>query len=414
MSEMKAFQSNIHYYSPRLLKKLECIITAQVTVVEAPSGFGKTTAVRDYLMDKLPKDIPVYWWSADEDAWGIFWTRLCRELEHIDPAAGKELLFAGLPRLMSAWEIGQVISSLRCDTQSVLVLDDFHILQKELPRSVMSALLSYTGTKLHLIIITQKVRPFPLPFFEQANVHYIRADDLRLNTEDVRRYCRLCGVAVSETEAGQLYGYTGAGAWYARTGETINALSCFFKIKDYEAILSLPLTGLTMALIDGLPFTQLAAGLLADCPIGIKRKYPILLLRIAYAFIGAGKEEIKNIIGEVEDKNQRNALLGEWTMVSSYLAFPNIIKMEPIFQEAEMLSYPAAYLAEGSGQWTVRIGTVNLMAQLAVKRGSNNDLSQYVKKLEETVGNDFICPLVMQMLQTDYYMWLGLTELIPK
>lgn len=617
MAERKAYQSNMHYYSPRLLKKLGDILIAPVTVVEAPSGYGKTTAVRDYLTNSLPKGMPVYWWSAAEDAAVISWTRLCREIEHIDPAAGKQLLAAGFPRPLSAWEIGRTISSLRCDTQSVLVLDDFHFLQKELPRTVMSSLLCHAGTKLHLVIITQTARPFPLSFFEQAGAHYIRTDDLRLDAEDVRRYCRLCGVAVSEHEAGQLFGYTEgwivalyltvlqmrrgegispglsllqlmekivwenmsargknlllhiapfsgvtieqicfllqadplpesvfalleetpfirydsgerryvphsilremllrrleaadartknscysrAGAWYARAGDTVNALSCFFKVEDYEAILSLPLTGLTLARIGGVPFTQLAAGLLADCPGEIKGKYPISLLRIAYALIGADRREdagelmgeIRNIIGKVEDETERGALLGEWTLVSAYLEFPDIIKMEPILREAaemiggrcrtltadepfafglplmiffhrapgglereiqalssvarllsvltgvksgadvllkaeaalyrghlmeaEILSYQAAYLAEGSGQWTVRTGTVNLMAQLAVKRGSNSDLSQYIKELEETVGADAMCSLVTQMLQTDYYMWLGLIELIPK
>jgi LuxR family maltose regulon positive regulatory protein len=82
--------------------------------------------------------------------------------------------------------------------------------------------------------------------------------------------------------------------------------------------------------------------------------------------------------------------------------------------EAERLSYQAAYIAEGGGHWAIRMGTVNLMAQLAVKRGSNSDLSQYMKELEKAVDLDAVCPFVSQMLQTDYYMWLGLTELIPK
>ncbi len=613
----KAFQSNKHYYSPRLLKKLEGIFAVPLTVVEAPSGYGKTTAVWNYIKDKLPKGTPVHWWSAAEDASETSWTRLCREIEHIDPPSGKQLLSFGFPRMMNAWEIGHVISNLRSDTQSVLVLDDFHFLQKELPRTVMSALLSYAGTKLHLVIITQTTRPFPLSFFEQANVHYIRIEDLRLNIEDVQRYCSLCGVSVSEEEAEQLYEYTEgwivalyltvlqmqrgeglspglsllqlmesivwenmsskgkelffhialfpsvtieqicfllqtdslpesmfalleetpfvgyeieehryvphavlremllrrlkaadsqtrlscysrAGMWHARAGEIVNALTCFFKVDDYDSILSLPLTGLTLARIDGVPFTELAVGFLANCPMELKRKHPISLLRIAYAFIGADKREqavrlmaeIKDIIGKVKDESEGNALMGEWTLVSAYLAFPDIIKMESIMknaadiiggrcrtfddresfafglpltiffhktpgcldkeiqalsnviklfsiftgvksgadvqmkaeaafyrgaiEEAERLCYQAAYFAKGKNQWTVRAGTVNLMAQLAYKRGSNNDLSQYVKELEETTGHDPICSYATQMLGMDYRVWLGLTELVPE
>jgi LuxR family maltose regulon positive regulatory protein len=80
--------------------------------------------------------------------------------------------------------------------------------------------------------------------------------------------------------------------------------------------------------------------------------------------------------------------------------------------DAEHLVYQAAYFAERNGQWSIRTGTVNLQAQLAFKRGSNNDLSQHMKALEESVGTDFMCPFVTQMLQTDYYMWMGVTELI--
>jgi len=617
MEESKAFQPNPHYYSSKLLEKLEGVLAAPVTVVEAPSGYGKTTAVRDYLKATLPKGVPVHWWNAVEDAPAASWAALVKEFMRIDPMAGKELLSLGFPKPMSAWEIGKLIGSLNCDAQTVLVLDDFHYLQKVLSRDVMSALLSYAGKKLHLVIITQTVRPFPLSYFEQNDIHYIRTEDLRLSSADIRQYCRLCGISLSKDESQKIFEYTEgwitavyltvlqmrrdegiapglsllqlmetivwenmsaqgkelffhislfpgvsieqicfllqtdplpegiftlleetpfvryeaethhyvphavlremllrrlnaadaktksscygrAGAWLARTGEILAALECFFKICDYEAIFSLPLTGMTLARIGGMPFTELAVRLVADCPSAIKRKYPISLLRIAYAFIGADKceqaaallDEIKEYIEDIEKIDARKALSGEWLLISSFLHFPDILKMERSIREAalqiggkccaltaeepfafglplmiffhktpgkldeevqalsgviqtlsvltgvksgagvlfeaesalfrgnlsvaERLSYQAAYITEGSRQWTVRMGTANLMAQLAMKRGSNSDLSQYMKELEENIDRDTICPFVAQMLQTDYYMWLGLTELIPR
>ena len=38
-----------YYFSPRIQKQLALIPRYPLTVVEAPSGFGKTTAVREYL-----------------------------------------------------------------------------------------------------------------------------------------------------------------------------------------------------------------------------------------------------------------------------------------------------------------------------------------------------------------------------
>lgn len=460
MAETKNFESDIHYYSPRLLKKLEGILNAPVTVVEAPSGYGKSTAVRDYLKDNL-KGTPIYWWNAVEDAPANSWDRLCREFAYIDPSAGKELLAAGLPKLMSAWEIGQALRNIRCDTQTVLVLDDFQYLQKELPRIFMSELLTCAVDMLHLVIITQTARPFQLSFFEQAKVHLIRVEDLRLKEGDVRNYCKICGVAISQGEAKKIYEYTEgwivalyltvlqmqrgeegsfslgilqlmenivwknigdearrlflhialfpgvtieqigfllqasplpegiftlleetpfiryetderryvphvillemlqrrlaaadaptkkhcyrrAGDWYARTGEVGHALSCYLEAGEYDAILSLPLTGMTLARINGIPFTDIATRILTDCPQELKRKHPISLLRIAYALMGADKrdkaaellEEIKTIIGEVPDETRQKALMGEWMLVCAYLEFPDIVKMEPLIKKA--------------------------------------------------------------------------------
>lgn len=50
-------------------------------VKEAPSGYGKTTAVQDYLRDNLPEGPSLYWWNADEDAPGTSWSRLCGHLQ---------------------------------------------------------------------------------------------------------------------------------------------------------------------------------------------------------------------------------------------------------------------------------------------------------------------------------------------
>lgn len=461
MAEIKKTVSDAHYYSPRLRKKLEGILTAPVTVVEAPSGYGKSTAVRDYLMDSLPEGTPVYWWNVVEDDLAYSWARLCREFARIDSLAGKELLAAGLPKLMSAWEIGRILRNISCDSETVLVLDDFQYLQKELPRIFMSELLSCAVDMLHIVIITQTARPFQLSFFEQANVYLIRTEDLRLNEEDVKQYCRMCGVAVSPRGVRQIYEYTEgwivalyltilrikrgewytnslgilqlmenivwkslsdedkrlllhislfpgvtieqidfllqqpqlperiltlleetpfiryetgerryvphaillemlqrrlatadaatkrhcyrrAGDWYAWTGEVDHAISCYLEVGEYDALLSLPLTGMTLVRINGIPLTEIAARVLGDCSPELKRKHPISLLRIAYALIGADKkekaakllEEIRDIIEDITDETRQKALMGEWTLVSAYLEFPDIIKMEPIMQKA--------------------------------------------------------------------------------
>jgi LuxR family maltose regulon positive regulatory protein len=105
-------------------------------VKEAPSGYGKTTAVQDYLRDNLPEGPSLYWWNADEDAPGTSWSRLCRAFTNINPEAGKKLTSFSLPKLTTSWKIAEIITSMGCGVPSVLVLDDFQHLQKQLPRTL--------------------------------------------------------------------------------------------------------------------------------------------------------------------------------------------------------------------------------------------------------------------------------------
>ena len=41
--------SDVRYFSPRLLAALTGILSSPLTVIEAPMGYGKTVAVREFL-----------------------------------------------------------------------------------------------------------------------------------------------------------------------------------------------------------------------------------------------------------------------------------------------------------------------------------------------------------------------------
>lgn len=45
MPRTKPINPKVKYYPPRLLKQLEYMIDYPLTLVEAPSGFGKTTVL---------------------------------------------------------------------------------------------------------------------------------------------------------------------------------------------------------------------------------------------------------------------------------------------------------------------------------------------------------------------------------
>lgn len=460
MVDMKGPQvspsTKARYFSPRLLEKMRCVTDAPVTVVQAPSGFGKTTLLKHCLGHACS-----LWWVGDSGDLETSWMRLCDLLGKIDPEAGRKLRALGFPDRSTSPHVVQVISCLRPSFPCVLVLDDFQHIQAKLPQAVVSALASYEREDLHLVIVTQVEDPYQRSFLKQHGVCYIGQDDLRFSPRDIRAYFGLCGVKVSQKCAEELYRYTGgwivalnhimlrakkgkglspgrgpvslmeglvwndlspegrsvllysalfphvtleqlqafketvhleielldllertpfisydphsgtyspstimremllrrlevtdrgartlcyrgAGDWYARIGDVQKALSYYLKVKDYESVLSLPLTKLIFARVEGRSFTSLAADMVAECPYDIKRRNPLGLLRVAYALIGAGRkdlvdslmEEIKTVIEQVEDHKERNLLLGEWALVSAFAQFPDVLKMEALLRQA--------------------------------------------------------------------------------
>ena len=123
--------SNVRYFSPRLLAALTGILSSPLTVIEAPMGYGKTVAVREFLRRE---NLAVIWVSVLDSPDGAFWRSLCRELERLPETAetARALRSLGPPfapddaaRRDAALEL---LESLDFARPTVLVVDDVHLL----------------------------------------------------------------------------------------------------------------------------------------------------------------------------------------------------------------------------------------------------------------------------------------------
>ncbi|MEA4938743.1 MAG: LuxR family transcriptional regulator, partial [Christensenella sp.] len=80
----------------RVNRALASIFDYPLTIVEAPIGYGKTTAVREFLASAK---VPFLWLSflCAEDTTSLFWNKFALEIEKIDPSAGSRLKSLGFP-----------------------------------------------------------------------------------------------------------------------------------------------------------------------------------------------------------------------------------------------------------------------------------------------------------------------------
>lgn len=195
-----------HYFSARLQKKLGGLLNARTSVVEAPSGYGKTTAVRSFAAS-LPQSTPVCWFTAVDEPPDACFGRFAAEVAKIDKNAGERLSKAGLSNAAATGEACDALRSIQCPNETFLIADNFQILLDVMPAPLFTALTEHGGEGLHVILFTQPLKKGILSAGRDSC--HIKMADLRLDAADIRQFFTLSGENISLATAEKVAGFTG-------------------------------------------------------------------------------------------------------------------------------------------------------------------------------------------------------------
>lgn len=458
MKQKRCCKYEPHYYSQRLKCKLDELRFTRTSIVEAPSGYGKTTAVRDFFETGIPQNTPVYWFAAMDETPDAGFRRFCYEIDKIDNHVGRHLLNIGLPNVATIGEVSDALRSLQCIEETYLVIDNCQLLLKNLMPSFFRALMEHGGDGLHIIIITQMLgQDIHMTVAGRGFLH-ITISDLRLDADNIRSYYALSDVSITIEEAQSVEKYTEgwiiavylllhsyretgtisnitilplmehlvwdtltreqqiflmrlspletltvkqaciligceilptyaqdalkiqfirydidgqryelhsillqllvhkrkeqgadfekdcmihAGELCRDTGRELEALTFFWRIKDYERILTIDLSYLILEEIGHTLFSTMAKDIALNCPDDIKKKYLLSMLRIAWAlFTYDFKDEFEVLMEDLremivlEGNGGTPALYGEWLLLSSFNNYPQWDKMIAILSQA--------------------------------------------------------------------------------
>ncbi len=223
-------QSNI-VRRPRLLARLEAGLAGKVTLVSAPAGCGKSTLVREWILecgaqpDAPARDAPggraavraVTWLTLDGDdnEPARFLLYLIASLRKFDPAVGESawsLLQSPAPPLKTILTLLLNDMSLLASEgdhprrEYVLVLEDYHVLTAQPIHEALTYLIDNMPPQLHVIIATRADPPLPLSRWRMRDqLVEIRADDLRFSGEEAAAFLnRHMGLHLSAAEIATL------------------------------------------------------------------------------------------------------------------------------------------------------------------------------------------------------------------
>lgn len=192
---------------PRLETRLAEGLDGPVTVICAPAGFGKTTLLSGWLRASAR---PVAWLTLDEqDGDSIQLVRyVLAAAQTITPTLGGSLaaLLAG-PALPSATLLTRLVNELvQLPAGSILVLDDYHVVQGQAAHQVLTFLVEHLPPQLHLVIATREDPPLPLARLRtRGQLCELRTADLRFSAAEAAEFLtRIMGLPLAAAEIAAL------------------------------------------------------------------------------------------------------------------------------------------------------------------------------------------------------------------
>lgn len=207
LKKQAIIKTNIHYFSTTLKEAMYNIPMFPVTVVEAASGYGKTTCIRYFF--KSFNDADVRWISFSENDTAIqAWERWCHTLKRIDADTGTRLSALGLPSLYNIDEISQLLCEIRCEEPTYIVFDNFQCIQKYFTKGIWEAFLFNNSEYLHIVVLTQIIHRESEFLTHCAKCLYLSSEELTFKKTDIVAYFKKSGVILTNSQLDFLLTYS--------------------------------------------------------------------------------------------------------------------------------------------------------------------------------------------------------------
>ena len=174
---------------PRLMEQLDVGLGHKITLISAPAGFGKTTLLSEWAVERRPR-MRIAWISLDKgDNDPLrFWCYVISALETIHAGVGTAVLatlqtLRPLDEMLLADLINEVAE---IPEPAALVLDDYHAITNPRVNDALAVFVERLPPQMHLVVSTRADPPWPLARWRARNdVIELRTDDLRFTPSEV-------------------------------------------------------------------------------------------------------------------------------------------------------------------------------------------------------------------------------------
>ncbi|MGE5418163.1 MAG: LuxR C-terminal-related transcriptional regulator [Acidobacteriota bacterium] len=175
----------------RLNSKLGQTLKYPVTLVAAPAGYGKTTAVAEWLRHS---SVSSAWISLDTDDNDLvrFWRYVLTALNNMLPGVA-DRAWTGLASTFSP-PIQSLLTLLIDDMSQLqddhfLILDDYHLIEHADIHESIAFFIQNMPTSLHVVLTSRTEPPLALPRLRaRGQLMEVLTDDLRFREKEVKLF----------------------------------------------------------------------------------------------------------------------------------------------------------------------------------------------------------------------------------
>lgn len=207
MTVVSRYNSKQLYFPEILVEKLNTIKSEALTIVEAPLGYGKTTAIRHFMDDS---DLKYIWIDISKRESNYFYDKFCSGIGILDGGLADQLKTQGCPvDDHTCNKVVGILKNIDINDKAVIVLDNFQNMSDAVIAKMIIETSQIYNTKIHFVIITQMLNNIMLSELVYGNsVNYISKKDFEFSIDEVKKYYRKCGIRLEEHEAEYLQKYT--------------------------------------------------------------------------------------------------------------------------------------------------------------------------------------------------------------
>lgn len=207
MANPKMHNTRSLYFPDRITQAMGEILDYPLTVVEAPMGYGKTTAVRESIKNA---GVNTKWQRVHDGSIHSFWAGFCNMFSELNAESAYSLAQLGFPNdSVLRQEAVSIIENIDFPNSTVIVIDDYQTCEHVQSDEFIKYLIEQEIPNLKIVLIVRFINFQALEELKlKGYIKHISKETFEFNVKEIKTYYRICGINLKDAQADKLYELT--------------------------------------------------------------------------------------------------------------------------------------------------------------------------------------------------------------